>query len=181
MPLAQHTSISRRDGLPASHWPPLLCPGYPRKSIAFCSSPVLQGDPQGGIPVTCSCFLHRVPLFLGCSLRVSGGNRSTFFSSFAPISLLGQAPTPEIKAAWVNEIRKVLTSQLQACRGEAAFGFCVFSPVLLSTTQEPLACECSGAQFPLITGVCPSPTEASQHRALEQSHSLPLPTPASTR
>ncbi|XP_006253485.1 guanine nucleotide exchange factor DBS isoform X9 [Rattus norvegicus] len=49
-----------------------------------------------------------------------------------------QAPTPEIKAAWVNEIRKVLTSQLQACR------------------------------------------EASQHRALEQSHSLPLPTPAST-
>ncbi|XP_032102164.1 guanine nucleotide exchange factor DBS isoform X6 [Sapajus apella] len=49
-----------------------------------------------------------------------------------------QAPTPEIKAAWVNEIRKVLTSQLQACR------------------------------------------EASQHRALEQSHSLPLPAPTST-
>ncbi|XP_052607636.1 guanine nucleotide exchange factor DBS isoform X3 [Peromyscus californicus insignis] len=49
-----------------------------------------------------------------------------------------QAPTPEIKAAWVNEIRKVLTSQLQACR------------------------------------------EASQHRALEQSHSLPLPAPSST-
>nr|XP_054521570.1 guanine nucleotide exchange factor DBS isoform X10 [Pan troglodytes] len=49
-----------------------------------------------------------------------------------------QAPTPEIKAAWVNEIRKVLTSQLQACR------------------------------------------EASQHRALEQSQSLPLPAPTST-
>uniref|UniRef100_A0A2K6TLI3 Guanine nucleotide exchange factor DBS n=1 Tax=Saimiri boliviensis boliviensis TaxID=39432 RepID=A0A2K6TLI3_SAIBB len=49
-----------------------------------------------------------------------------------------QAPTQEIKAAWVNEIRKVLTSQLQACR------------------------------------------EASQHRALEQSHSLPLPAPTST-
>ncbi|XP_057388994.1 guanine nucleotide exchange factor DBS isoform X1 [Balaenoptera acutorostrata] len=49
-----------------------------------------------------------------------------------------QAPTPEVKAAWVSEIRKVLTSQLQACR------------------------------------------EASQHRALEQSHSLPLPAPAST-
>uniref|UniRef100_A0A8C4VG57 MCF.2 cell line derived transforming sequence like n=17 Tax=Neoaves TaxID=3078114 RepID=A0A8C4VG57_FALTI len=29
-----------------------------------------------------------------------------------------QAPTPEVKATWVNEIRKVLTSQLQACRGE---------------------------------------------------------------
>ncbi|XP_043360894.1 guanine nucleotide exchange factor DBS isoform X11 [Dermochelys coriacea] len=44
-----------------------------------------------------------------------------------------QAPTPEIKATWVNEIRKVLTSQLQACR------------------------------------------EASQHRTLEQTHSLPIP------
>ncbi|XP_055282708.1 guanine nucleotide exchange factor DBS isoform X2 [Moschus berezovskii] len=49
-----------------------------------------------------------------------------------------QAPTPEIKAAWVSEIRKVLTSQLQACR------------------------------------------EASQHRTLEQSQSLPLPAPAGT-
>lgn len=32
---------------------------------------------------------------------------------------LVQAPTPEIKTAWVNEIRKVLTQQLQACRGTA--------------------------------------------------------------
>ncbi|XP_037384571.1 guanine nucleotide exchange factor DBS [Talpa occidentalis] len=49
-----------------------------------------------------------------------------------------QAPTPEVKAAWVREIRKVLTSQLQACR------------------------------------------EASQHRALEQSQSLPLTSAPST-
>uniref|UniRef100_A0A673UBT2 MCF.2 cell line derived transforming sequence like n=2 Tax=Suricata suricatta TaxID=37032 RepID=A0A673UBT2_SURSU len=49
-----------------------------------------------------------------------------------------QAPTPEVKAAWVSEIRKVLTGQLQACR------------------------------------------EASQHRVLEQSQSLPLPAPPSS-
>uniref|UniRef100_A0A8C3I2U6 MCF.2 cell line derived transforming sequence like n=2 Tax=Chrysemys picta bellii TaxID=8478 RepID=A0A8C3I2U6_CHRPI len=49
-----------------------------------------------------------------------------------------QAPTPEIKATWVNEIRKVLTSQLQACR------------------------------------------EASQHRTLEQTPSLPMPAPTCT-
>ncbi|TFK09371.1 nucleobindin-2 [Platysternon megacephalum] len=49
-----------------------------------------------------------------------------------------QAPTPEIKATWVNEIRKVLTSQLQACR------------------------------------------EASQHRTLEQTNSLPIPAPTCT-
>ncbi|EMP31936.1 Guanine nucleotide exchange factor DBS [Chelonia mydas] len=50
-----------------------------------------------------------------------------------------QAPTPEIKATWVNEIRKVLTSQLQACR------------------------------------------EASQHRTLEQTYSLPVPASTCTR
>ncbi|XP_010726820.1 guanine nucleotide exchange factor DBS isoform X7 [Meleagris gallopavo] len=49
-----------------------------------------------------------------------------------------QAPTPEVKATWVNEIRKVLTSQLQACR------------------------------------------EASQHRTLEHTQSLPLPASSCT-
>uniref|UniRef100_A0A7M4G1V9 MCF.2 cell line derived transforming sequence like n=1 Tax=Crocodylus porosus TaxID=8502 RepID=A0A7M4G1V9_CROPO len=49
-----------------------------------------------------------------------------------------QAPTLEIKATWVKEIRKVLTSQLQAYR------------------------------------------EASQHRTLEQTHSLPLPASSCT-
>lgn len=57
------------------------------------------------------------------------GTRGMFFWSPTPISLWGQAPTPEIKAAWVNEIRKVLTSQLQACRGEAPSAFCLFSRV----------------------------------------------------
>ncbi|XP_070607249.1 guanine nucleotide exchange factor DBS isoform X2 [Erythrolamprus reginae] len=49
-----------------------------------------------------------------------------------------QAATPEIKATWVNEIRKVLTSQLQACR------------------------------------------QASQHKALEHTQSLPLSLSANT-
>lgn len=29
-----------------------------------------------------------------------------------------QAATPEIKTSWLNEIRKVLTGQLKACRGK---------------------------------------------------------------
>uniref|UniRef100_A0A8C5SD89 MCF.2 cell line derived transforming sequence like n=1 Tax=Laticauda laticaudata TaxID=8630 RepID=A0A8C5SD89_LATLA len=49
-----------------------------------------------------------------------------------------QAATPEIKATWVNEIRKVLTSQLQACR------------------------------------------QASQHKAVEHTQSLPLSLSANT-
>lgn len=29
-----------------------------------------------------------------------------------------QAPTAEVKTTWVNEIRKVLTTQLEACKGK---------------------------------------------------------------
>lgn len=49
-----------------------------------------------------------------------------------------QAPTPEIKTAWVNEIRKVLTQQLKACRG-----------IVETVTQAcllllyPSACDCT--------------------------------------
>ncbi|XP_033984746.1 guanine nucleotide exchange factor DBS isoform X1 [Trematomus bernacchii] len=39
-----------------------------------------------------------------------------------------QAPTAEVKTTWVNEIRKVLTTQLEACRGTQS--------VLLPTSQQ---------------------------------------------
>ena len=52
------------------------------------------------------------PLQRDTLARVTVGTHSPLVCSGA------QAPTPEIKAAWVSEIRKVLTSQLQACRGE---------------------------------------------------------------
>lgn len=68
-----------------------------------------------------------------------------------------QAPTPEIKAAWVSEIRKVLTSQLQACRGERG------SPTPWFSLQRALVCEGAGAGW---HGKRPS--------------SLPLQRPAST-
>lgn len=47
--------------------------------------------------------------------EVSLGNVRPHVLAFLP----AQAPTPEVKAAWVSEIRKVLTSQLQACRGRS--------------------------------------------------------------
>lgn len=32
-----------------------------------------------------------------------------------------KAPTAEVKTTWVNEIRKVLTTQLEACRGTDSY------------------------------------------------------------
>lgn len=39
---------------------------------------------------------------------------SFFFNPFNHF----QAPTADVKTTWVNEIRKVLTTQLEACRGK---------------------------------------------------------------
>lgn len=61
---------------------------------------------------------------------VSVGNGCLYLLAFL---LRGQAPTPEIKAAWVNEIRKVLTSQLQACRGKDVFGYLFLLSFALGT------------------------------------------------
>ncbi|XP_011913487.1 PREDICTED: guanine nucleotide exchange factor DBS isoform X20 [Cercocebus atys] len=69
-----------------------------------------------------------------------------------------QAPTPEIKAAWVNEIRKVLTSQLQACRGEAVFKPS-FSRSFLSRSQPAPG---TGAVAE------PAPAGPDQHQSLER-------------
>uniref|UniRef100_A0A8C4HPK6 MCF.2 cell line derived transforming sequence like n=1 Tax=Dicentrarchus labrax TaxID=13489 RepID=A0A8C4HPK6_DICLA len=44
-----------------------------------------------------------------------------------------QAPTAEVKTTWVNEIRKVLTTQLEACRGIER----LFSYVQLLSTHSP--------------------------------------------
>lgn len=70
------------------------------------------------------------------ALRVKGravslGNVRPHVLAFLPV----QAPTPEVKAAWVSEIRKVLTSQLQACRGSSRGGSQPGSGALLHTAK----------------------------------------------
>lgn len=48
------------------------------------------------------------------ALRLSGWQYSVKSELFVyPL----QAPTADVKTTWVNEIRKVLTTQLEACRG----------------------------------------------------------------
>lgn len=96
------------------------------------------------------------------------GGLSTHLLAF----LLGkQAPTPEIKAAWVNEIRKVLTSQLQACRGEAVFkrsfscsflSRCIFTCVQSNRTVPVCARHLGAEAKTLIHVVCLLPPRRSQ-------------------
>ncbi|ETE73402.1 Guanine nucleotide exchange factor DBS [Ophiophagus hannah] len=84
------------------------------------------------------CFLERMTA-VGITENVKGDIKKfeIWYNAREEVYII-QAATPEIKATWVNEIRKVLTSQLQACR------------------------------------------QASQHKALEHTQSLPLSLLANT-
>lgn len=53
------------------------------------------------------------------------------------VTFILQAPTPEVKTEWVKEIRKVLTQQLNACRGRLVSIF----------SLGAAACHCSELLF----------------------------------
>uniref|UniRef100_A0A3B3U3H6 MCF.2 cell line derived transforming sequence like n=1 Tax=Poecilia latipinna TaxID=48699 RepID=A0A3B3U3H6_9TELE len=58
-----------------------------------------------------------------------------------------QAPTAEIKTAWVNEIRKVLTQQLKACRGRpVCFALSVSCNPLAARLCSKLSCVSDATQ-----------------------------------
>ncbi|XP_007666881.1 guanine nucleotide exchange factor DBS isoform X3 [Ornithorhynchus anatinus] len=108
------------------------------KAVLFCKKREENGEGYEKAP----SYSYKQSLNMaavGITENVKGDNRKfeIWYNAREEVYII-QAPTPEIKATWVNEIRKVLTSQLQAYR------------------------------------------EASQHRALEQSQSLPLAASSNT-
>ncbi|XP_049634053.1 guanine nucleotide exchange factor DBS isoform X2 [Suncus etruscus] len=107
------------------------------KAVLFCKRREENGEGYEKAPTY--SYKHSLNMAsVGITENVKGDSRKfeIWYNAREEVYII-QAPTAEIKAAWVSEIRKVLTSQLQACR-------------------------------------------ASQHRALEQSQSLPLPAVTST-
>uniref|UniRef100_K7GFG5 MCF.2 cell line derived transforming sequence like n=1 Tax=Pelodiscus sinensis TaxID=13735 RepID=K7GFG5_PELSI len=103
------------------------------KAVLFCKKREENGEGYEKAPSY--SYKHSLNMTaVGITENVKGDSKKfeIWYNAREEVYII-QAPTPEIKATWVNEIRKVLTSQLQACR------------------------------------------EASQHKTLEQTHSLPLP------
>lgn len=108
------------------------------KAVLFCKKREENGEGYEKAPSY--SFKHSLNMTaVGITENAKGDSKKfeIWYNAREEVYII-QAPTPEIKATWVNEIRKVLTSQLQACR------------------------------------------EASQHRTLEQTHSLPVPAPTCT-
>ncbi|XP_063160932.1 guanine nucleotide exchange factor DBS isoform X3 [Candoia aspera] len=101
------------------------------KAILFCKKREENGEGYEKAPSY--SFKHSLNMTaVGITENVKGDIRKfeIWYNAREEVYII-QAATPEVKATWVNEIRKVLTSQLQACR------------------------------------------QASQHKAIEQTQSLP--------
>ncbi|XP_046693203.1 guanine nucleotide exchange factor DBS isoform X6 [Silurus meridionalis] len=86
------------------------------KAVLFCKRREENGEGYEKAPSY--SFKHYLNMsVVGITENVKGDNKKfeIWCNSREEVYIV-QAPTPEIKMAWVNEIRKVLTSQLKACR-----------------------------------------------------------------
>uniref|UniRef100_A0A671VCM3 MCF.2 cell line derived transforming sequence like n=1 Tax=Sparus aurata TaxID=8175 RepID=A0A671VCM3_SPAAU len=89
------------------------------KALLFCKRREENGEGYEKAPSY--SFKHSLSMSaVGITENAKGDNKKfEIWCNSRDEVFIAQAPTPEIKTAWVNEIRKVLTQQLQACRGTA--------------------------------------------------------------
>uniref|UniRef100_A0AAX7UXK4 Mcf.2 cell line derived transforming sequence-like a n=1 Tax=Astatotilapia calliptera TaxID=8154 RepID=A0AAX7UXK4_ASTCA len=103
-----------------------------QKALLFCKRREENGEGYEKAPSY--SFKHSLSMSaVGITENAKGDNKKfEIWCNSREEVFIVQAPTPEIKTAWVNEIRKVLTQQLKACRGKKSnirlffklFSFC---------------------------------------------------------
>uniref|UniRef100_A0A8C2EIA9 Mcf.2 cell line derived transforming sequence-like a n=1 Tax=Cyprinus carpio TaxID=7962 RepID=A0A8C2EIA9_CYPCA len=88
------------------------------KALLFCKKREENGEGYEKAPSY--SFKHSLSMTaVGITENAKGDNKKfEIWCNSREEVFIVQAPTPEIKTAWVNEIRKVLTGQLKAYRGE---------------------------------------------------------------
>ncbi|XP_047433132.1 guanine nucleotide exchange factor DBS [Mugil cephalus] len=86
------------------------------KALLFCKRREENGEGYEKAPSY--SFKHSLSMSaVGITENAKGDNKKfEIWCNSREEVFIVQAPTPEIKTTWVNEIRKVLTQQLQACR-----------------------------------------------------------------
>ncbi|XP_033957164.1 guanine nucleotide exchange factor DBS isoform X2 [Pseudochaenichthys georgianus] len=87
-----------------------------QKALLFCKRREENGEGYEKAPSY--SFKHSLSMSaLGFTENAKGDNKKfEIWCNSRDEVFIVQAPTPEIKTSWVNEIRKVLTQQLKACR-----------------------------------------------------------------
>ncbi|KAF3857189.1 hypothetical protein F7725_009048 [Dissostichus mawsoni] len=87
-----------------------------QKALLFCKRREENGEGYEKAPSY--SFKHSLSMSaVGFTENAKGDNKKfEIWCNSRDEVFIVQAPTPEIKTSWVNEIRKVLTQQLKACR-----------------------------------------------------------------
>uniref|UniRef100_A0AAZ3QS92 Uncharacterized protein n=1 Tax=Oncorhynchus tshawytscha TaxID=74940 RepID=A0AAZ3QS92_ONCTS len=85
--------------------------GYEKAPSYICLAGCLSGSPW--------IFTWIYSIAVGITESAKGDNKKfEIWCNSREEVFIVQAATPEIKTSWLNEIRKVLTGQLKACRGK---------------------------------------------------------------
>uniref|UniRef100_A0A7N8YFY3 Mcf.2 cell line derived transforming sequence-like a n=1 Tax=Mastacembelus armatus TaxID=205130 RepID=A0A7N8YFY3_9TELE len=107
-----------------------------QKALLFCKRREENGEGYEKAPSY--SFKHSLSMSaVGITENAKGDNKKfEIWSNSREEVFIVQAPTPEIKTGWVNEIRKVLTQQLKACRAVFRAGCCT-DLLAVSLSLEP--------------------------------------------
>uniref|UniRef100_A0A674PDB9 MCF.2 cell line derived transforming sequence like n=1 Tax=Takifugu rubripes TaxID=31033 RepID=A0A674PDB9_TAKRU len=118
------------------------------KALLFCKRREENGEGYEKAPSY--SFKHSLSMgAVGITENAKGDNKKfeIWWNSREEVYIV-QAPTTEVKTTWVKEIRKVLTTQLEACRASQRATFYIFSPFKsgqrsFKKTEEKKAEPCS--------------------------------------
>ncbi|XP_072268344.1 guanine nucleotide exchange factor DBS isoform X5 [Pyxicephalus adspersus] len=135
------------------------------KAVLFCKKREENGEGYEKAPSY--SFKHSLNMAgVGITEYVKGDNKKFEISyNLREEVYIVQAPTPEIKATWVNEIRKVLTSQLQACR---------------EASQHKSVEQTNSSPLPTLSSTSPLRSKSGKIKKLEERKTEPLISPEST-
>ncbi|XP_077338991.1 guanine nucleotide exchange factor DBS isoform X3 [Lithobates pipiens] len=135
------------------------------KAVLFCKKREENGEGYEKAPSY--SFKHSLNMAnVGITEYVKGDNKKFEISyNLREEVYIVQAPTPEIKATWVNEIRKVLTSQLQAC---------------IEASQHKSVEQTKSSPLPTQSSTSPLRSKSGKIKKLEERKTEPLISPEST-
>ncbi|XP_073412955.1 guanine nucleotide exchange factor DBS isoform X3 [Dendrobates tinctorius] len=135
------------------------------KAVLFCKKREENGEGYEKAPSY--SFKHSLNMAsVGITEYVKGDNRKfeIWYNAREEVYIV-QAQTSEIKATWVNEIRKVLTSQLQACR---------------EASQHKSVEHTNSSPLPTPSSTSPLRSKSGKIKKLEERKTEPLISPDST-
>ncbi|XP_067259048.1 guanine nucleotide exchange factor DBS isoform X9 [Chanodichthys erythropterus] len=127
------------------------------KALLFCKKREENGEGYEKAPSY--SFKHSLNMSaVGITENAKGDNKKfeIWCNSREEVYIV-QAPTPEIKTAWVNEIRKVLTGQLKACRALVSIREHLTDPNNLNEARQQKGSDQNSPITPTSTSLTLSP------------------------